>query len=242
MSTSPPSTICWASPRAPATRRCGDTQPGGQRRRGPPHVGCAAVFARARVGGSALLCAAGTRAAQADPTGLASQCKPPSQVRAAYRKAAAKAHPDVDPSPNASNKFKVGGSWHKFTAAWQRICAQCAAASPACAYSSKPRAWAAARLPCSTQLTHTHTPAYARRVAWHMQLCTHHTTHNSHHTPIRPSQAISLALEVLADESLRSLCAARGLDALGAKYSFLVRALGVSYCTRRCSKSGVLDL
>lgn len=75
-----------------------------------------------------------------------------------------------------------------------------------------------------------------------MQLCTHHTTHNSHHTPIRPSQAISLALEVLADESLRSLCAARGLDALGAKYSFLVRALGVSYCTRRCSKSGVLDL
>jgi hypothetical protein len=29
------------------------------------------------------------------------------EIRAAYRKAASKTHPDVDPSPNASNRFKV---------------------------------------------------------------------------------------------------------------------------------------
>jgi hypothetical protein len=56
-----------------------------------------------RAGGNA---AAVTLAAVYALLGLPNNA-PHRDVRAAYRRMAAESHPDIDPSPNASNKFKV---------------------------------------------------------------------------------------------------------------------------------------
>jgi hypothetical protein len=196
-------------------------QPGAPRPQGPLRsaptapgpCGCAPAAApgapraqqRARAGGRCAAARDGPRGAAVTlgavyallglPNGA-----PYTDVRSAYRRMAAESHPDVDPSPNASSKFKVGrgggagregGSSRGAEA--EGAPAQKAAAAMGAAAAARP---GLPPPPCPKPLPPPPTPH-------------------------PPPQAVNLAVEVLTDASLRSLAASRGVGALGPKYSYL---------------------